>query len=211
MTPAPPFTRMARGQHVVWIEHIAAIRFAQGYRRAVVGAPLPPDGSGSRRPWDVATLVGSARQRGVVGYVGEGTSRWPALQVSDAALLAQLAVESAPAGSVLHAVADEGVAFRDIAVAMGTLWVSRRCRWRRQTPTSTSPSWAASSPWTVAPIPPPPENCSDGADWAEPARGPQTGPTTARHKRGRWSPGEGLDRRDRCAAPERVAMRGNAT
>jgi hypothetical protein len=39
---------------------------------------------------------------------------------SDAARLTRLAVESAPAGSVLHAVADEGVPFRDIADAIGS-------------------------------------------------------------------------------------------
>ena len=38
---------------------------------------------------------------------------------SDAARLARLAVEAAPAGSVLHAVGDEGVPFREIAEAMG--------------------------------------------------------------------------------------------
>jgi nucleoside-diphosphate-sugar epimerase len=67
----------------------------------------------------MATLVGIARQRGVVGYVGDGTNRWPAVHRSDAARLARLAVEDAPAGSVLHAVADEGVSFREIAGAMG--------------------------------------------------------------------------------------------
>ena len=67
----------------------------------------------------VATLVGIARQRGVTGYVGDGTNRWPAVHRSDAAHLARLAVESAPAGSVLHAVGDEGVAFRQIAEVMG--------------------------------------------------------------------------------------------
>jgi nucleoside-diphosphate-sugar epimerase len=66
----------------------------------------------------VATLVGIARQRGVAGYVGDGTNRWPAVHRSDAAHLARLALESAPAGSVLHAVGDEGVAFRHIAEAM---------------------------------------------------------------------------------------------
>ena len=67
----------------------------------------------------VATLVGIARQRGVAGYVGDGTNRWPAVHRSDAARLARLAVEAAPVGSVLHAVADEGVPFREIAEAMG--------------------------------------------------------------------------------------------
>ncbi|HUD37326.1 MAG TPA: SDR family oxidoreductase [Streptosporangiaceae bacterium] len=67
----------------------------------------------------VATLVGIARQRGAAGYVGDGANRWPAVHRSDAARLARLAVESAPAGSVLHAVADEGVPFREIAESMG--------------------------------------------------------------------------------------------
>ena len=46
-------------------------------------------------------------------------NRWPAVHRSDAARLARLAVEAAPAGSVLHAVGEEGVPFREIAEAMG--------------------------------------------------------------------------------------------
>jgi nucleoside-diphosphate-sugar epimerase len=80
---------------------------------------LPPTVHGDGDHGFVATLVGIARQRGVAGYVGEGTNRWPAVHRSDAARLARRAVEDAPAGSVLHAVADEGVAFRAIAEAMG--------------------------------------------------------------------------------------------
>ena len=38
---------------------------------------------------------------------------------SDAVRLVRLAVETAPAGSVLHAVADEGVRLREIAAAIG--------------------------------------------------------------------------------------------
>jgi nucleoside-diphosphate-sugar epimerase len=67
----------------------------------------------------MATLVGIARQQGVAGFVGDGTNRGPAVHRSDAARLARLAVEAAPAGSVLHAAADEGVPFREIAEAVG--------------------------------------------------------------------------------------------
>jgi len=67
----------------------------------------------------VATLVGIARQRGVIGYVGDGSNRWPAVHRSDAARLVRLAVEAAPAGSVLHAVGDEGVSFQEMAEVMG--------------------------------------------------------------------------------------------
>jgi nucleoside-diphosphate-sugar epimerase len=80
---------------------------------------LPPTVHGDGDQGFVATLVGIARQRGAAGYVGDGTSRWPAVHRSDAARLARLALEAAPAGSVLHAVGDEGVRFRDIAEAIG--------------------------------------------------------------------------------------------
>ncbi len=80
---------------------------------------FPPTVHGDGDGGFMATLVGIARQRGAAGYVGDGTNRWPAVHRSDAARLARLAVEGAPAGSVLHAVADEGVALRAVAEAMG--------------------------------------------------------------------------------------------
>ena len=67
----------------------------------------------------IATYVRVAREKGVSGYVGDGAHRWPAVHRSDAARLARLAVEAAPAGSVLHAVGDEGVPFRTIAETIG--------------------------------------------------------------------------------------------
>ena len=88
-----------------------------GVRSSVLRFPPTVHGAGDQG--FVATLVGIARERGVAGYVGDGTTRWPAVHRSDAARLVRLAVESAPAGSVLHAVGDEGVAFREIAEAMG--------------------------------------------------------------------------------------------
>jgi nucleoside-diphosphate-sugar epimerase len=67
----------------------------------------------------VATLVGIAREKGVSGYIDDGANRWPAVHRFDAAHLVRLAVENAPAGSVLHAVAEEGVPTRVIAEAIG--------------------------------------------------------------------------------------------
>jgi len=64
-------------------------------------------------------LVAIARSTGVAAYVGDGANRWPAVDTRDAATLYRLALESAPAGSRLHGVADEGVPFRDIAEVIG--------------------------------------------------------------------------------------------
>ena len=67
----------------------------------------------------MATLVAIAREKGASGYIGDGTNRWPAVHRLDSAGLFSLALEKAPAGSALHAVADEGVAIRDIAEVIG--------------------------------------------------------------------------------------------
>ncbi|HEX6344578.1 SDR family oxidoreductase [Umezawaea sp.] len=67
----------------------------------------------------VATLVDLARRSGFAGYVEDGANRWPAVHRLDAAVLVRLAVESAPAGSVVHAVDEEGIPTREIAEAIG--------------------------------------------------------------------------------------------
>ncbi len=64
-------------------------------------------------------LTDLARGAGVSGYPGDGSQRWPAVHALDAAVLFRLALESAPAGTVWHAVTDEGDAVRDIAAVIG--------------------------------------------------------------------------------------------
>lgn len=80
---------------------------------------LPPTNHGRGDKGFIAALVGIARASGVAGYLGDGSNRWPAVHRDDSARLFRLAIEKAPAGSTLHAVADEGVAMRDIAEVMG--------------------------------------------------------------------------------------------
>jgi nucleoside-diphosphate-sugar epimerase len=67
----------------------------------------------------IALIVAADREHGTAAYVGDGENRWAAVHVTDAARLVRLGIESAPAGTVLHAVAEEGVAFREIAEAIG--------------------------------------------------------------------------------------------
>jgi nucleoside-diphosphate-sugar epimerase len=80
---------------------------------------LPPTVHGDGDHGFMATIVGIARDTGVSGYIGDGFNRWPAVHRLDAAHLFRLAVEQAPAGSTLHAIADEGVPIRAIAEVIG--------------------------------------------------------------------------------------------
>jgi nucleoside-diphosphate-sugar epimerase len=90
---------------------------ARGVRSAVLR--LPPTNHGDGDQGFLATIVGVARAKGVSGYIGDGANRWPAVHRLDSARLFRLALENAPAGSTLHAVADEGVPIRDIAGVIG--------------------------------------------------------------------------------------------
>lgn len=64
-------------------------------------------------------LLDLAREKGVSAYLGDGSNRWPAVHVSDAARLYVLALDSGLRQPVYHAVAEEGVPFRGIAEALG--------------------------------------------------------------------------------------------
>ena len=97
-------------------EHTLALA-DRGVRSAVVR--LAPTVHGEGDHGFMAALVAIARGKGVSGYVGDGAQRWPAVHRLDAARLFRLALEQAPAGSVLHATADEGVAIRTIAEIIG--------------------------------------------------------------------------------------------
>jgi len=67
----------------------------------------------------MSTYVAMDRLAGVSGYVGDGSHTWPAVHIADAAALVRLGTEQAQAGSVLHAVGEQGVKHRDIAEAIG--------------------------------------------------------------------------------------------
>jgi nucleoside-diphosphate-sugar epimerase len=90
----------------------------RGVRSSVVRLPPTVHSSLDHRGY-IPALIGIARAKGRAGYVGDGSNRWPAVHTLDAARLLRLAVEAAPAGSRLHAVADEGVPFREIAATIG--------------------------------------------------------------------------------------------
>ena len=107
----PAAARVANGAAVVAMAK-------RGIRSSVVRLPRSVHGQGELHGF-IPRLIAIARDSGVSGYVGDGSSRWPAVHVLDAVNLFRIAVEAAPAGAVLHAVGDEGVSTREIAVVIG--------------------------------------------------------------------------------------------
>ena len=89
----------------------------RGVRSSVVR--LAPTCHGDGDNGFMTALVSVAREKGVSGYLGDGGNRWPATHRLDAARLFRLAVEQAPAGSILHGTAEEGVPIREIAEVIG--------------------------------------------------------------------------------------------
>ncbi|WP_405014917.1 SDR family oxidoreductase [Kitasatospora sp. NBC_01539] len=105
-----PSTRMGTA-------HLTLALADRNVRSAVVR--LPPTVHGEGDHGFMAALVAVARDKGVSGYVGDGAQRWPAAHRIDAAHLFRLALEGAPAGSVLHATADPGVPLSTVAEVIG--------------------------------------------------------------------------------------------
>ena len=123
-TPGRPATErdelIAAGPIAARITNMQAALAAaeRDVRSCLVMLPRSVHGQGERHGF-VPQVIAMARAKGVSGYIGDGTSRWPAVHVKDAASLYRLAVEQAPAGAVLNAVGDEGVPVREIAEAIG--------------------------------------------------------------------------------------------
>jgi nucleoside-diphosphate-sugar epimerase len=109
-TAAGPQTRHATAEMVIGLA-------SHDVRSSVMR--LPPTNHGDGDNGFIAALVGIARDKGVSGYIADGTNRWPAVHRLDSARLFRLAVENAPAGSTLHAAAEEGVMIRDVAGVIG--------------------------------------------------------------------------------------------
>lgn len=94
------------------------LEFAQQNVRSAV-VRLPPTVHDETKFGLVSTLVELARRTGVSGYIGDGSNRWCSVHRLDAAHLFCLALEKAPAGSVLQGVGDEGIPLKEIATKIG--------------------------------------------------------------------------------------------
>lgn len=89
---------------------------AEGVNVSVVRLPQVHD---TTRHGLIAYAIAAAREKGVSAFVGDGSNRFSAAHVLDVARLYRLAIEKAEPGARYHAVAEEGVAFREIAAVIG--------------------------------------------------------------------------------------------
>lgn len=116
-TEADPSPAVGPGSDRGGSENLTLDHAERGVRSMAVRFAPSVHGAGD---WGfVAFLTAAAKERGVSGYIGDGSTTWSAAHRTDAARLVRLGLEAAPAGSRLHAVAEEAVSTRDIAEAIG--------------------------------------------------------------------------------------------
>jgi nucleoside-diphosphate-sugar epimerase len=90
----------------------------RGVRSSIVRIP-PLMHSTTDNAGFLPLLIALAKEKGVIGYPGDGTNLWSAVHSRDLASLFRLALEKSPAGKSWHATGDDGIAFREIAEAIG--------------------------------------------------------------------------------------------
>lgn len=110
------FKGTLRARNVV---ELAVIGLAErGVRSSIVR--IPPIAHSTSDVGFLPLLIALAKEKGVVGYPGDGANVWPAVHGRDLATLFRLALEKGPAGKYWHGIETEGIRFRAIAEAIGS-------------------------------------------------------------------------------------------
>jgi nucleoside-diphosphate-sugar epimerase len=91
----------------------------QGVRSSIVRLPLIAHSTTDSAGF-LPGLIALAKEKGVVGYPGDGQNLWCAVHIRDVASVFRLALEKGPAGRYWHAIAEGGIPFREIAEAIGS-------------------------------------------------------------------------------------------
>lgn len=91
----------------------------RGVRSSIVRIP-PVMHSATDKVGFLPLLIGLAKEKGVIGYPGDGSNLWSAVHARDLASLFRLALEKGAAGKAWHAVGDEGIPLREISEAIGS-------------------------------------------------------------------------------------------
>ena len=90
---------------------------SKGVRASIIRISSTNHGEGDHG--FIARLCAIAQEKGESSYVDDGLNRWPAVHRFDTARIFRLALEKGKAGSIYHAVAEEGITIKDIASAIG--------------------------------------------------------------------------------------------
>jgi nucleoside-diphosphate-sugar epimerase len=102
------------------VVEITVVSLAErGVRSSIVRIP-PIAHSKTDSAGFLPLLIGLAKEKGVIGYPGDGANLWPAVHSRDLASLFRLALEKGPAGKSWHGIEGEGIRFREIAEAIGS-------------------------------------------------------------------------------------------
>ena len=88
----------------------------RGVRVSVVRLPQVHD---TLKQGLVTVAIAVSREKGRAAYIGEGSNRWAACHLLDAAPVYRLALEKGTPGARYHAVSEEGVPARAVAEALG--------------------------------------------------------------------------------------------